>query len=137
MKGFFSIICVAVSLSSCFGVYYDKDFYERVSGIKIPSSAKAIETVDNGEFVTATSFELDSLSAIKFIHNCHLRPVIQNYQPHLWSANYLTRYKPIIAINANQYFLSESKGRNDWVYLIDINKKIMWAEIRYPDWGGR
>ena len=54
-----TIALLILSLPSC-GIYFEQDFYERISGMKFPKEIQVIETFDNGEFFTTTSFWVDS-----------------------------------------------------------------------------
>lgn len=52
------------------------------------------------------------------------------------SNHYLSRYKAEFASTKNIFYTRESKKKHDWIYIADLNRNILWAEIGYPDWGG-
>ena len=104
--------------------------------MKFPNSIRVIETFDNGEFFTTTSLSLDSLQLKDFIaeygfeHRSNVNP------SQFFGGNALKKVRPDFANLQNLYFLSGSKGRNSWFYIVDLKQQILWAEIQYPDWGG-
>ena len=87
--------------------------------MKFPQTAKAIESIDNGEFIATTVFEVDSVELIKFIEGYQLIPVTEKNEPHFFGDLYLTKNKPSMADSGNRYYLSKSKGKNNWaIWLI-------------------
>jgi hypothetical protein len=57
MQTVLKFIAILFLLQAC-GPAYDKSFNERISEIKIPEDASIVETIDNGEFMTVTTFKL-------------------------------------------------------------------------------
>lgn len=38
---------------------------------------------------------------------------------------------------ANKYLYNYgTKGKNSWMYIVDPDRSLVWAEIQYPDRGG-
>jgi hypothetical protein len=114
--------------------YYNKDFYERISNIKIPKSAHVIESIDNGEFVTTTVFIVDSITLKDFIHSYSF--ATSPLMPRLFGNSYLIKNKLDIPDSNNLYYKAGTKGKNSWLYIIDLKQKKLWAEVQYPDWSG-
>lgn len=120
---------------SPFEPYYDKDYYEKISGIRIPATNKVIESYDNGEFWTATSFRLDKDSLKQFIQEAGFTTSSASYKPFQFGAASFKVEKPDSS-TAHYLYKIGIKGKNSWVYIIDPEKHILWAEIQYPDWAG-
>lgn len=136
MKQYISIFSFLVFISSCFEKTFEKEYYERVSGIKFPNHYKVLESFDNGEWLTGTVLAIDSVTLANYIVD-HRFKTLQNLKDfHLISVSYLTEYKPNFKTTNNVYYISESRGKNSWTYVADLNSKKLWAEIQYPDWSG-
>lgn len=125
-------------LSSCFDskIKFEKSYYEKISRIKFPGEYKVLEAFDNGEWLTGTVFKIDSLSLRKFITDNQFDTLKNIQDIHLFSENYLIKYKPNITSTHNIYYVSKSAGKNNVIYVADLNSNILWTEISYPDWGG-
>jgi len=121
---------------SDFEPYFEKDYYEKVSGIKFPGSAKAIESIDNGEFVTTTVFKIDNIKLWEFINFYSFDTVGKPFTLRLFGDSYLKMNKPDYFSDKNLYYKAGTKGKTSWLYLIDTNIKMLWAEIQYPDMAG-
>ena len=65
--------------------FYEKNYYERISGIEIPTSSKIIESFDNGEFWTATSFLIDKDSLSEFLLRFDFKLDTYQYKPKMFS----------------------------------------------------
>ena len=126
-------------LVSCFGgaISFEKDYYERITGMKFPKDYQVLETFDNGEWLTGTVFEIDTATLQKFVQTYNFQSLKGLNELHLHSLNYLDTYKPNFASIRNIYFSSKSKGKNSWTYVADLNSGKLWSEISYPDWGGQ
>ena len=133
------IIILTFFLSSCFDdrIPFEKDYYEKISGIKFPDKYEVLETFDNGEWLTGTVFKIDSSTLIKFVSNNHFDTLKNIQDIHLLSDGYFTKNKLDLTNLNDIYFINKSKNKKDWRYVVDLNKKILWAEISYPDWGGQ
>ena len=129
---FFFISCGTGSIS------YDKFFYEKVTGIKVPDSFKVLESFDNAEYLTGTTFGTDSLSIRRLvIKNCFSK-VKKGGFPGLidLERGYIKGNMPDKDHIEQLYFISKTVGKNSWVYIADLKKGMLWTEITYPDWGG-
>lgn len=115
---------------------FNKDYYERISDMKFPEQIRVIETFDNGEFFTTTSFEVDSLSLIKFMNKYKFEQHDGPYPLLFFGEKILKETKPDFNNLNSLYFSIGTKGKNSWIYIIDLKHKILWAEIQYPDWAG-
>lgn len=130
------IVLIILLLGSCVDRFYEKEYYERISSIRIPSTAKVLESVDNGEYYTGTTFRLSDdglhefLKANQFI-SCGKRVEL------LFCSNALFKgHKPDLDNAEGLLFTTGVKGKNSWLYIVDTTKRLLWAEIQYPDWGG-
>ena len=58
--------------------------------------------------------------------------------PHLidWESGYMKGVMPNKDNIEQLYFINKTVGKNSWVYLADLKKRMLWTEITYPDWGG-
>jgi len=130
------IVTIIVIVGCSSDVYYNQEFYERISGLKIPGSAKVIESIDNGEFVTTTVFKIDSINLQKFITQYKFDTTEKIFPLRLMGNSYLKENK----INQEKlngfYYKAGAKEKNNWLYLVDLKSKKIWAEIGYPDWAG-
>lgn len=128
-------ILVVFGLSSC-RPSFDKDYYERISGIKFPKKIQIIETHDNGEFFTTTSLKVDSLELKAFIKQYKFEQLNKIYPSQFLGQNALKKVLPDFNNLQNLYFKIGSRRKNSWFYVIDLKQQVLWAEIQYPDWGG-
>jgi hypothetical protein len=126
-------------LSSCFDdkIEFEKEYYEARTHIKFPENYTVLETFDNGEFLTGTVFQIDSLTLLNFINEYHFDTVSSYLDTHIMSEIYLKNNKPVFSSTHNVYFIKKSEGKINWTCIADINSKRLWAEISYPDWGGQ
>ncbi len=116
-------------------MFYQKDYYERISGIRIPQSSSVLESHDNGEFYTASTFRLDKDSLNQFIKNFGFHSDSSHYKPKMFAESVFKIQIPEYSSTQLLYNYG-SKGKNSWVYIIDSKRSLMWAEIQYPDWAG-
>lgn len=141
----YGVICVAATvliglLYSAFlgdaDAFYDEDYYRKISDITIPESRRVLESYDNGEFWTSSSFRLDKESIKEFVSKNNFQLLNSGeHVPAFLSESMFKVEKPDTA-NKNYLYNSGAKGKNSWLYIIDTSKGILWAEIQYPDWGG-
>ena len=133
------IIILTLLLSSCFDnkIKFEKEYYEKTTRIKFPENYVVLETFDNGEFLTGTVFQMDSLTLRNFINDNHFDTVSNYLDTHIMSENYLKKNKPIFSTTQNVYFIRKSEQKINWTYIADLNSKRLWTEISYPDWGGQ
>jgi hypothetical protein len=138
------VLLVVLLINSCGTgiISYDKPFYEKVTGIAVPVTFKVLETYDNGEDLTGTTFSTDSLSLLKFVLKYKLNKVKKvrfgDDYPGLidWGRSYIKGVMPDRNHSENLYFINTSVGKYDWVYVADVKKGILWTLISYPDWEG-
>jgi len=103
----------------------------------MPSKYDVVESFDNGEYLIITSLKVDSLELFEFIKRNNFRlPPNDMWVPKMKGENLLEKVKPPQKSNSSVYFLRGEKGKNNWLYIVDVKEKLMWAEISYPDWGG-
>jgi hypothetical protein len=135
----FLIIILTFFLSSCFynNLKFEKSYYEKISGIKFPEKYEVLEAFDNGEWLTGTVLKIDSLTLTKFVIDNHFDTLQNLNDIHLFSDSYLGKNKPDLSSTKNVYYISKSEHNNNWVYVVDLNRGRLWAEISYPDWGGK
>jgi hypothetical protein len=125
-----------MSFLSCRNFLFDKGYYEKISGIKFPRKYDIIETQDNGEFVTITSMRIDSMDLVAMIKTYNFDTLKMGDAMLPRGQNLLHDVKPDNQSVSHQFIFNKTMNKNDCSYLIDLNRKILWAEIGYPDWGG-
>jgi hypothetical protein len=130
------IVIVGVFLCQSCGQAYDRRFYERISGIEIPHNASLIETFDNGEFVTVTSFKMSPTDISEIQKKYKFEAVDGSYVPGFLGNSFLKGPKPSNSDLNKCLMKIEQKGKTMSVYVLDTSKHILWAEINYPDWAG-
>jgi hypothetical protein len=133
-----SIIILTLLLTSCFdnNIKFEKEYYERTTRIKFPENYTVLETFDNGEFLTGTVFQMDSLTLQNFINENHFDTVTNHFQTRMMSEIYLVKNKPVFSSTKNLYFKGKSEQKIHWTYIADLNSKRLWTEINYLDWSG-
>ena len=128
-------LIVMIILQAC-GQAYDKGFYESISGIKIPENASVIETVDNGEYMTVTTFKITTTDIAELRRKYNFEAVDGSFIPDFLGDNFLKGPK-LANSDLNKCLMkTRQKGKTTAVYVIDTSKQLLWAEINYPDWGG-
>lgn len=133
------IIILSILLSACghHNIYFDKEYYEKATRIRLPENYTVLETFDNGEWVTGTVFKMDSLSLQGFIIANHFDTLTDYRDTHMMSESFLSEYKPLFSPTAHLYIIRKSDNKINWTYIADLTNKRLWAEISYPDWGGK
>lgn len=137
MRQFIIIILISWFASCDNTNSFEKDYYEKVSGIKFPDKYKVLETFDNGEWLTGTVLEIDSTTLKRFVIANHFDTLQNLNDIRLISNNYLTRHKANFKTTKNIYFTRKSVNKNNWTYVANIDDNKLWTEVSYPDWGGR
>jgi len=132
------IIILPFLFSSCFDnhIEFNKEYYEKTTGIKFPENYTVLETFDNFEFLTGTVFQMDSLTLLNFINENHFDSVTDHWSTRLMGDIYL-KNKPVFSSTKNLYVKNNSNQRTGWTYIADLNSKRLWTEINYPDWRGK
>jgi hypothetical protein len=129
---FFSICTVSFSC----GVQYDEKYYEKASGIKLPDSVQPIESFDNGEFYTVTSFKLSADGMHTLVNQYPFEGIKPNFRPTVFGTNNLKRERPEEKHLRNYVYIMRSNGKLHSTYLADTVRRLLWASISYPAWGG-
>jgi hypothetical protein len=101
----------------------------------MPSSYKILESTDNSEWLTVTTLTADHSHLLKYIAANKFKPFNLRLNIFVWN-NILKGQKPNEGDVKYYYFLWGDKGKDHWVYIIDIRKNLLWAQILYPDSGG-
>lgn len=135
----FAFLLFIFFLTGCSGnnARFDKEYYEMATQISFPENYTVLETFDNGEFLTGTVFQLDSLTLLQFVNENHFDTLNTFMDVHMLSENYLVENKPHFTATHNMYYIKRSDSTINWTYLADLKSKRLWAEISYPDWGGK
>ena len=120
---------------SC-GVEYDEKYYEKASGIKLPDSVQPIESFDNGESYTITSFKLPANDMRILVNQYAFEGIKRNYRPTVFGADNLKKERPEENNLSNYVYFMRSNGKLHSTYLADTVRRLLWASISYPDWGG-
>ena len=139
LPGRYSLVILIILILTAFfyrGKQFEKNYYERISGIKFPGNYEVLETFDNGEWLTGTVFRIRHSTLIKFIADNHFMVLLHMNDLKLLSNGYLKNYKASFKTPDGIYYLSRSSQKNNWIYVADLNNNMLWAEIGYPDWGG-
>ena len=133
----FLIIFIALLYSKLFSGdgLYDRAFYESISGIRLPKSTKVLESFDNGEFWTASSFRINKDSLLEFIKRYNFKNESSTYKPIMFSKNTFEMEK-LETFSKKYVYNFGTKGKNSWLYIIDPERNVLWAEIQYPDLAG-
>jgi len=129
------IFLVIVFELSC-TLSYDSDYYTKASGIEIPRTSNVIETIDNGEWFTVTSFNMKADDMFAFISRYEFKPVKGEYRPSVFGEGNLQKERPPEKLIPGYVYLTKSNGKVHCNYLIDTTRRILWASISYPDWSG-
>lgn len=134
------VILILLTLLGCSsGLSFEKDYYEKVTKIKFPAKYKVVATADNGEFVTITIIDLDKKDCRKFIaENKFERWDMNNAFPYEGLSLLGSNYR--IFPDTKSYFAnykSKVPGLTGWTYVIDTLTCRLYAEIEYPDMGGK
>jgi hypothetical protein len=130
------VVLLILLLGSCADSFYEKEYYERISSIRIPATAKVLESVDNGEYYTGTTFRLSEDGLHEFLKKNQFMPCGKRVELLFCSNALLKGYKPDLDNAVGLLFTTGVKGKNNWLYIVDTTKRLLWAEIQYPDWGG-
>src|SRR5688572_17229865 len=71
------------------GGFYEKSFYQKVSGIQIPESSKLIESFDNGEWCTVSTFKLATDEIQSFVRKYNFKTIETGYMPTIFCSENL------------------------------------------------
>jgi hypothetical protein len=128
MAGYGLIVCCLISCTN----FYDKNYYERASGIKVPNSSAVIESFDNGEWYTVTSFKLEKEPMHDFIRTYGFKSIKPDYIPTIFGLQELELARPDPAFKNCVYFMKDNQ-KLSIIYVVDTTAGILWASISYPD----
>jgi hypothetical protein len=129
-------ILVIIFQYSCGTSGFNKAYYEKVTGMEFPDNYKIIESEDNTETLSIATLQIDSLDLVNFIRKYNLDTLKMKFPPRLFGIKYLHGRKPDLNNKSVIYFVEGSSKTNKWLYIVDIKQKLLWAEVRYPDWSG-
>jgi len=130
------IIIFLLLFSSCFDGDrgFEKEFYEKVTGIRFPRNYKILDTYDNGEFLTGTVFQFDSTTMRNFIAQNNF-DTLRGASFHFINVNLFDKeFQPQQTQRSVLFLIWKSKGKHNWTYLADVSTNRLWTEINYPDW---
>ncbi len=138
MRQLVGVFILFIFLGCSKGMFYDEAYYERISGMHIPASAEIIESYDNGEFVTGTTFSINQTDLQAFIKRYVFKPKGNAFAPPFLGNSYLRLEKPVYGHKQGQdlYIHFGTKGKNSWLYIVDLKSNRLWTEIQYPDMAG-
>ena len=92
---------------------------------KFPKEYKVLETIDNGEFVTATVFQIDRASLSDFVKLNYfdtLKPRDVHIPLLLFSGTYFKEYKPDFNYKENILYVQGTRGKNNLTCVADLKK---------------
>lgn len=135
---FITTIILSVFFLSCHNknISFEKEFYERITGIKLPVTYKVVESFDNREWLTGTLFKVDSVALRELVIQNKFTAAQNINQLKLLSLSYLQEYKPKFTDIENIYVIHKGNGKNDWKCIVDLNTNLLCIEITYPDHAG-
>ncbi len=136
MRNVANLIALVMVLINWSCTSFDQAYYERVSGIKLPLEAEVVESYDNAEYLTIITLKIDSLSLRTLIKKYNFKKADQTSFLSFLGLIYLEDVKPDLNQKGNLHVRSASKGKVSWLYVIDLQRQILWAEVQYPDWSG-
>jgi len=135
-----SLLILSIGLSSCLAdqelTASDKKLYQRVTQIIFPKNIHLIESVDNGEFVISSSFHIDSVFLKQFINEYGFDTLQKYYPSQFLGEHLLKKERPNLNNPKSLLYVAGQKGKNSWIYIIDLKSNRLWAEVQYPDMGG-
>ncbi|MFT3704154.1 MAG: hypothetical protein QM802_17435 [Agriterribacter sp.] len=98
------LLLVTLAITAC-NDSFDKNYYERITGVKLPKEYKVLQTFDNLEWLTGTAFQLDSISLQTFITKYKFDTLKTSDRVSILNSAYLRKeFQPAIAENKN-FFL--------------------------------
>lgn len=114
---------------------FNEPFYEHVSGIRLPAH-QVLESVDNADYLTISTLRVAKSALQQLIETHEFEPATASTLTFLYGTVYLQKLKPEWRKSSNLYIKSgeNSKQKHHWVYVIDMQKGVLWAQISYPDW---
>ncbi|MBC8052387.1 MAG: hypothetical protein H7Y13_04940 [Sphingobacteriaceae bacterium] len=115
---------------------FEKDYYQRISGIKIPEGYKVLESVDNGEFLTITVLEFDKAECKSVMDSIKFDLIPQGKNPNLIGLYLLDKENEQILKNKRLLRNWGQTDKNTWNYVLDTVSCRLYCEIGYPDPGG-
>jgi hypothetical protein len=71
-----------------------------------------------------------------FIGQYEFKPVKGEYRPLIFGEGDLQKERPFGKLTSGYFYLMKSSGKVHCNYLVDTTRRILWASISYPDWGG-
>lgn len=135
---YFLLIFATILLASCGG--FDEEYFEKNSRIKLPEGYKVIEFVDDGEITALAKIQLPKDKVETFISSNGLEPLAQG------KFTVLSIRFGLLGNNKetdtdipgrNSYLIKDCGECNCWEYVVDKDTGILWAQIDYPDNGGK
>lgn len=132
------IFFLTLLLFSCrSGNNFDKKYFKDISGVQLPKNYNVIETYDNAEFVTGVTLRMDKKTLVDFLNANKFKIAKNDFSfPQLMGEAYLKKEKPPKIGKKGILFLTGHIEKCNWLYIADTTNNLLWAEIRYPDWGG-
>jgi hypothetical protein len=132
-----SLFILTLAFLSCNNeVDFEKSYYERISRIKFPEKYTVMETYDNGETFTTTSFKVDSITLKDFSKRNSFDTIKYPFYLFYAGKTCLKGPKPGLENKDDLLYISGQSKTNTWLYIIDLKKEMLWAQIMYPDWSG-
>jgi hypothetical protein len=137
---------VLIGLTSCFPLTsnrFDKDYYEKSTGIIFPRDYKVVTSFDNGEFMTITILDLNKSDCKKFIDDNKFKSTENIDSLPLYSPPNLSGLAwldscygelPDKNLLANEKSFPNGTG---WTYYIDTTTCRLYCQINYPDWAAK
>lgn len=129
-----TIILLSACLIACNSdPVFEKDYFERITNKAFPKKYKVLESFDNNEWLTGVVLSTEQSTLQQYVSEQGFEIVKDRNDVRFTSNSYLKKYKLDITANQNIYFIQHTSHNNNWSYVADINKGILWCEIIYKD----
>lgn len=132
---FILLLCI----TGCSQSFRDKQWYEKISGIKFPEKFEVVET-GALDYASIAVLMVDSQNLKSFVATNHFDSLknLNELLP-LIAESTLKKYKPNLQSTKGIYLLNEiskTVKEDSWVYVADINRGLLWVQVKYPDFSG-
>jgi len=125
------VFIVAITLQACFDKKpFDEYDFEKTTGIEFPPKYALTEVYNNVDGRKAVVLKCDTASLTAFLHHYNFDTLKSLHDTIYIIENFIPDNQPNFTKGDAMFYKTGSAKKTSWSYVVNMNERLLWAEIR-------